>query len=199
MRKNSTQPVPQDNREVVTVLGLILLATLPYLNSLNGNFVYDDLPQIVDNPYIHSFRYLRQIFGGTVWTFQGAQGVTNYYRPLMTFAYLICYKLFGLIPFGFHLLNLTLHLAIVLLLYTLTERLFGNRLISLLTASLFAVHPIHTESVAWIAALPDLELGLFFLLTFLLYLRLDKWGSQSAPPVLAYLPMLGTYFMALLS
>ena len=62
--------------------------------------------------------------------------------------------------------------SIVLLLFKVTERLFGNRLLSLIAAGLFALHPIHTESVAWIAGITDLELSLFFLLTFLLYLRL---------------------------
>jgi hypothetical protein len=191
MRKNPTQPVPQSNRDVISILGLMLLATLPYLNSLGGSFVYDDQQQIVDNPYVHSFRYLGRIFGSTVWTFQGAQGVTNYYRPMMTFAYLVCYKLFGSIPFGFHLLNLTLHVGVVLLIYALTEQLFADRLISLVAASLFAVHPIHTESVTWIAGVTDLELSFFFLLTFLLYLRLEKSGPARAAPAWSYLAMLG--------
>src|SRR5690242_6988928 len=97
------------DRDAVVFLILILLASVPYLNALANNFVYDDRPQILENPYVHSFRYLGKIFGSTVWTFEGAQGVTNYYRPLMTFAYLIGYKLFGPIPFGFHLTNLALH------------------------------------------------------------------------------------------
>jgi tetratricopeptide (TPR) repeat protein len=167
------------NTDAFAVLGLLLLAIVPYLNSLSGAFVYDDRLQIVGNPYVHSFRYLGKIFGSTVWTFEGAQGVTNYFRPMMTFAYLVCYKLFGPIPFGFHLLNLTLHAAVVLLLFAVTERLFGDRLLALIAAGLFALHPIHTESVAWIAALPDLQLSVFFLLTFLFYLRL-------APPDLEY-------------
>ena len=199
MRKDPAQPVPQSNADVISILGLVLLATLPYLNSLTGSFVYDDEQQILDNPYVHRFRYLGRIFGSTVWTFQGAQGVTNYYRPLMSFAYLVCYKLFGPIPFGFHVLNLTLHLGVVLLLYALTEQLFADRLISLVTASLFAVHPIHTESVTWIAGITDLELSFFFLLTFLLYLRLEKSGSPQTVTVWSYLPMLGAYVLALLS
>ena len=124
MRKDPAQPVPQSNADVISILGLVLLATLPYLNSLTGSFVYDDEQQILDNPYAHSFRYLGRIFGSTVWTFEGAQGVTNYYRPMMSFAYLVGYKLFGPIPFGLHLLNLTIHLAVVLLLFALTDQSF---------------------------------------------------------------------------
>jgi Tfp pilus assembly protein PilF len=170
------------NADVGAVLGLLLLAVVPYLNSLSGSFVYDDRLQVVGNPYVHSFRYLAKIFGTTVWTFEGAQGVTNYYRPLMSFAYLICYKLFGPIPFGFHLLNMVLHAAVVLLTFAVTERLFGDRLMSLVAAGLFALHPVHTESVAWIAGVTDLELSVFFLLTFLFYLRLAPSGFASVDP-----------------
>ncbi len=168
----NASPGAKSNTEALAVLGLLLLAVVPYLNSVWGSFVYDDRLQVLENPYAHSFRYLGKIFGTTVWTFEGAQGVSNYYRPLMTFAYLLCYKLFGPIPFGFHLFNLILHAAVVLLLFAVTEQLFGDRLVSLVVAGLFALHPVHTESVAWIAAVTDLELTFFFLLTFYVYLRL---------------------------
>jgi protein O-mannosyl-transferase len=174
----STPPGAPSNADAFTVLGLLLLAVVPYLNSVWGSFVYDDRLQVLENPYVHSFRYLGKIFGTTVWTFEGAQGVSNYYRPLMTFAYLVCYKLFGPIPFGFHLFNLMLHAAVVVLLFAVTEQLFGDRLISLVVAGLFALHPIHTESVAWIAAVTDLELTLFFLLTFFFYLRLARPATE---------------------
>jgi Tfp pilus assembly protein PilF len=178
---------------------LILLAALPYLNALANSFVYDDRQQVLENPYVHSFRYLGKIFGSTVWTFEGAQGVTNYYRPLMTFAYLLSYKIFGRLPFGFHLMNLVLHIAVVLLLFAVTERLFQDRLLSLLASGLFALHPIHTESVAWIAGITDLELSFFFLLTFLLYLRLADTGPPTAPSWLSYILMLLSYGLGLLS
>jgi protein O-mannosyl-transferase len=183
----------------VVFLILILLAFLPYLNALANSFVYDDRQQILENPYVHSFRYIGRIFGSTVWTFEGAQGVTNYYRPLMTFAYLLAYKVFGLLPFGFHLMNLLLHAAVVLLLFAVTERLFHDRLISLITSGLFALHPIHTESVSWIAGITDLELSCFFLLTFLLYLHLADMGAETAPSLLPYVWVVLAYSLALLS
>ena len=199
MRKlRGRQPNPT-NPDTYAVLGLLVLSFVPYLNALGNAFVYDDVPQLLENPYIHSFRYLGKIFGSTVWTFQGAQGITNYYRPLMSFAYAVIYHFSGPIAFPFHLLNIVLHAAIVVLLFFLTERLFGDRLMALAAAGLFAVHPIHTESVAWIAGLPDLELGLFLLLTFLLYLQLDRAGSERTAPWTSYIAMLAMYFLALLS
>jgi len=185
--------------EAFVFLMLILLAALPYLNSLANGFVYDDRPQILDNPYIHSFRYLGRIFGSTVWSFEGAQGISNYYRPLMTLAYLIDYNLFGRLPFGFHLTNVVLHVAIVLLVFVVTERLFRDGLVSFIASGLFALHPIHTESVSWVAAITDLELTCFFLLTFLLYLRLSDAEAENSPPVLDYIFVVVAYILALLS
>src|SRR5579883_1065689 len=128
MARSESNAKLRQNGDPVAVLILILLAALPYVNSLANTFVYDDLPQILNNPYVHSFRYLGRIFGSTVWTFEGAQGTTNYYRPLMSFAYLIAYKIFGPIPFGFHLLNLVFHVAVVLLLFAVRseERRVGK-------------------------------------------------------------------------
>ncbi len=189
MRTNRGAAYAAGHAETWAVLALLLLAFMPYLNALGGGFVYDDREQVLENPYVHSFQYVGDIFGSTVWTFQGAQGVSNYYRPLMTLAYLLCYWLYGPIPFGFHLLNLVLHAAVVLLIFAVTRRLFGDRLVALLAAGLFALHPIHTESVAWIAAITDLELSVFFLLTFLLYLRAGDRpasGLNSAATLLAY-------------
>jgi len=126
------------------------------------------------NPYTQSFRHLRDIFTTTVWSYVGAQGVTNYYRPMMTFGYLVCYRLFGPLAYGFHLANVLLHVAVVCLLFLVTEHLFRRRDLAFAAAALFAIHPAHSESVAWIAAVTDLELTLFYLLTFWFFLRLAE-------------------------
>src|SRR5260370_30615963 len=141
---------PESQREIVTFLVLAVLAFLPYANTVVNSFVYDDYFQIVENPYVHSFRYLRQIFGTTVWSFQGAQGVTNYYRPLMSFGYLLCYQIAGAVPFSFHLTNILLNIVAVLLFFGVARRLSGER-VGLIAAGLFALPPLHTESVAWVA------------------------------------------------
>src|SRR6266446_772140 len=91
----------KEEREALTFLVLFLLACLPYANTLLGSFVYDDHYQVVENPYVHSFRYLPKIFGTTVWSFQGAQGTTNYFRPMMSFGYLLFYQIAGPVPFSF--------------------------------------------------------------------------------------------------
>src|SRR5258708_15385918 len=83
---------------LVTVL--ILCAVLPYANTPLNSFVYDDRFQILQNPYVVSFHYVRKIFTTSVWSFVPAK-VSNYYRPLMTLGYLFCFKIFAFAPWGF--------------------------------------------------------------------------------------------------
>ena len=128
---------------------------------------------MVANPYAHSFRYLRQIFTTSVWSFQGAQGVSNYYRPMMTFGYLLTYQIAGLVPFSFHLVNILLDGIAVWLVFLVLRRFSGER-VALVAAGLFALHPIHTEPVDWIASVTDLELAVFYLGAFLLYQKLPE-------------------------
>jgi Tfp pilus assembly protein PilF len=175
----------------------VACATLPYLNILFNGFVYDDTKQVMQNPYVRSFRYLKEIFTTNVWSFRGVSGVSNYYRPMMTLGYLVCYRLFGLRPYGFHLVSLLLHVLVVCLVFVLAQRLTGDRVCAFAAGALFALHPIHTESVAWIAAVTDLELTFFYLLTFGLFLALARPGGGRSGPMLA--AMGGTFLLALLS
>ena len=155
---------------------LILVSGLPYLNSLWNGFVQDDNRQVLFNPYLRSFSHLREIFATNVWSYVGAQGMTNYYRPLMTLGYLLCYQFLGPLPYGFHLANVVLNSAVVCLVFLLTERMFRNRTLGFVAAVIFALHPIHSESVDWIAAVTDLQLTLFYLLAFWFFLQIPKPG-----------------------
>ncbi len=146
-----------DNTEKLIVIALFLLAVACYANTLMNGFVYDDDQQILLNPYIKSWHYLPQIFTTTVWSFVGAAGATNYYRPMMTFTFLVLWQTFGDLPFGYHLFNIVLNALVVLAVYYAGRELFRDRSIAAIAAFLFAVHPIHTETVCWIAAVPDLE------------------------------------------
>jgi len=155
---------------------LLMLAVLPYVGILGNDFayVYDDKAQILDNPYVHSFGHLRETLTTSVWSYAGAGGVTHYYRPIMTIGFLLCYHLFGPLAYGFHLASLLLHAAIVMMLFLFAQRLFRDRGAAFGAAGLFALHPIHVESIAWISAVTDLELAFFFVLTFWCFLRLGE-------------------------
>ncbi|MFI5056959.1 MAG: tetratricopeptide repeat protein [Candidatus Acidiferrales bacterium] len=143
---------------------LIFISLLCYGNTLLNGFVYDDDQQILQNPYVKSWHYVPQIFGTTVWSFIGQAGATNYYRPLMTLSFLVLWHVFGQLPFGFHLFSILMNALVVFLVFDTGCKLFNDRRIAWISAVIFAVHPIHTEVVAWIAALPDLEATFFLLL-----------------------------------
>jgi tetratricopeptide (TPR) repeat protein len=156
-----------------------LLAIVLYLNTLGNGFVYDDIPQVVQNPWIRGFHNLWAIFTSGAWGFGGQS--TNYYRPLMHIFYTLLYVSFGPNPLWFHVFNVCVHAGVSLLVFFLASGLLhGDRpLLSppVLSASvtaglLFAAHPIHTEAVSWISGLPDLSFTFFCLGSLLLYMRL---------------------------
>ena len=93
------------------------------------------------------------------------------YIPLVFLSFQANYLMGGLDPFGFHLVNLILHAGNALLVMGLLRMLTRNRLISVLTGLIFAVHPLHTEAVVWIAGRKDLLSTFFSLLTIIFYLR----------------------------
>lgn len=183
------------DRELIILL--VLLATLPYLNILGNGFTYDDNTQVLNNPYLQNFHHLGDIFTTTVWSYVGAQGVTNYYRPMMLFGYLLCYQLFGPLAYPFHLVSLLFHALVVLLVFRVAVEMFRDRLAAFVAAGLFALHPVHTESVAWVAAITDVELTFFYLLTFWLFLRVAKPGGGRSS--LGELAMTGGFVLTLMS
>jgi tetratricopeptide (TPR) repeat protein len=137
---------------------------------------------------MHSFHYLKQILTTPVWSFKFANIPTNYYRPLMSLEYFALYQAYGPLPYIYHLASVVLHAVVVVLLFAVTRRVFRSTQIATVTAVLFAVHPIHTESVAWIADVPDLQLAVFLLLAFWFYLDLDdsarhQWRAYAAMSV----------------
>src|SRR5208337_288444 len=174
-----------DRARALLITLLVACATLPYLNILFNGFVYDDDIQVVTNPYVRSFLHVKEIFTTNVWSFKAGSPISNYYRPIMTLGYLLCYKLFGMRAYGFHLVSLLLHILVVCLVFVLTERLTGDRVWAFVAGALFALHPVHTESVAWIAAVTDLELTFFYLLTFGFFLAVARPGGGRSQPTLA--------------
>src|SRR5439155_5770475 len=127
-----------------------LLAGLVYVNALHNPFVYDDAHTVVDNTSIARVTNLRAIV---------LHDVT---RPLVNFSYAIDRAVWGPGPFGFHLTNVVLHMANVVLLFLLARRLAEDRqrrkpatapnpdVVALTAAVLFAVHPMMTEAVGYI-------------------------------------------------
>ncbi len=171
---------PKDNQEFegtlknhfFAVILLSLLSILVYINSLGNQFVHDDNYQIVRNPFLHSDQPWSHLFTTDVWgyTAPGQHGISNYYRPLQMLTYRWTAELAGLDPRAFHSVSVLLHLLATLAAYAVFWGLTRQLIMAFLSSALFAVHPIHTEAVAWISALPELGCAFFFFLSFSLFL-----------------------------
>lgn len=156
------------------VLGAITFAV--FSGSMANGFVYDDNPQIIQNAFILNPHLWKQIFTGSVWSFQG--GKANFFRPLQFACYWILYRLGGPNPATFHLLNLLVYAVSVALVYWLARRLLKNDIVALAGALLWALHPVHVEAVAWISALPDVGFAFFTLLSLCYFVRAEQDGTE---------------------
>lgn len=171
---------------------IILAVTgLAYLDSFRNQFLWDDLHLIVDNPAIKHWSLAPGLFLSELFP----HGVlSRYYRPLQALTYLLDYQIWGLHPVGYHLTNVLLHAGVALLLQRLAVVLLRNTTAGLVTALLFAVHPIHTEAVTYIAGRSD-PLAALFMLAALLWFARDPRPGLSGRRMLS----LGAFLLALLA
>lgn len=183
---------------MLVVLALVL-AAVSYVNTLGFAFVYDDLPQLVNNPRVHTWEHAPRLFVEQVWTQSMLQGTGNYYRPIFELWLLIQYNLFGLHPWAYHLASVLMHMAVVGLAYLLFQRLTGDRLTASMGTVIFAVHPTHIESVAWISGVTDPLCALFVLGSFLAYMRARDAGSSTGDRIAWQVAALALYALAMMS
>jgi protein O-mannosyl-transferase len=151
-----------------------VLAFLAYIPAIGYQFVYDDKPQIIENPAIHNWTYLPKYFTSHAWSelYPNVQG--NYYRPLFLLWFRLNHALFGLDPKGWHLTSILCHVAAVFLVFVLILRLAASRSIAFTAATLFALHPIHIESVAWVSGVTDPLMTILTIGSFLAFLRFGE-------------------------
>ncbi|MBU0710203.1 MAG: tetratricopeptide repeat protein [Candidatus Omnitrophica bacterium] len=148
--------------------GFILILVLAavsfgiYANSLNGDFLVDDTPVIVDNERIHDLKvYFSKHFGLRV-------------NILNELAWVFIWHLAGPNPFYYHLFNVLVHLFCVIALFILCNLLFKNSTLSFLASLIFAVHPIHTEAISWISGGHYAFSSLFYIAAIIFYIRAEK-------------------------
>jgi tetratricopeptide (TPR) repeat protein len=190
---------------------IFIVVFLIYLPTLFHSFVYDDMEQVLSNPWIRDFSHLGDIFFSPTWAFMKEAVGSNYYRPLMHLVFLFEYKLFGLSSVGFHLYNALVHAlnsALVFLTISAFLRPAGvdsvdsrevrastALFLPLMGALVFALHPINSEVVNWVSAMPELTYTLFLLLALYLYIKIDNGEATISNRVFSLI----FFFLALLS
>ena len=134
---------------------------------------YDDAQYVTENPHVRN-----GLTGAAIkWAFQS--GYAANWHPLTWLSHLLDIEFFGLNAGGHHFTNLLLHVAGTVLLFLVLRQYTGALWRSALVAALFAWHPLHVESVAWVAERKDVLSGLFWMLTLLAY---GKYAQQSECP-----------------
>lgn len=152
---------PARNRSILFAVALVLITIVAYIPAMRGGFVWDDDQHVIQDARLGGVKGLLQI-----WTEPGA--IPQYY-PLVHTSFWIEHWLWGLHPFGYHLVNILLHALIALLLVSVLRRL--NVRGAWVAGAIFALHPVAVESVAWITERKNLLSAVFYLLAILAYLR----------------------------
>jgi tetratricopeptide (TPR) repeat protein len=172
---------------VYIVLAVVTLAVFWQVNQYD--FInFDDYFYVTENSHIQSGITL----DGIRWAFS-----TKYFElwhPLLWLSFMFDYQLHGLNAGGYHVTNLILHILSTLLLFWLFCRMTGALWKSAFVAALFALHPLHVESVAWIAERKDVLSAFFWMLTLCFYVYYTE-----KPVIKRYLIVVFSFVLALMS
>lgn len=165
-------------RHAIACLALAALTLGAFSNALRAGFVsFDDWMLIEENARIRSLS-----LGSLAEMFASKEPQSHAWLPLRELSYALDYRLWGLLPTGYHLTNVLLHAANAMLAYAVLVWLFGSAEcgvrsaggLAWLGAAIFAVHPAQVESVAWASGRRDVLYAFFFLLAFLAFVAHER-------------------------
>ncbi|MFH1190279.1 MAG: tetratricopeptide repeat protein [Candidatus Omnitrophota bacterium] len=159
---------PSGRIRTVALLAALIVTIIAFLPSLGNGFLkWDDASYVLGNPDIRGFS------PGKIAKIFTSFSVSNY-QPLTMVTYAVDYRLFGLNPAAYHSTNLILHLANCGLVFWLVLMLGGRTLSAFFACLVFGIHPLHVESVAWIAERKDVLYCFFFLAALVAYVSYLK-------------------------
>jgi Flp pilus assembly protein TadD len=178
------------NKQKLIIYIILTVATLAVFWQVNQfDFVnIDDPVYVTKNNHIQSGITLERLH----WAYTTTHA--EFWHPLTWMSLMLDYQLYGLKAGGYHLTNLILHILSTLLLFWLFNRMTGEIWKSAFVAAFFALHPLHVESVAWIAERKDVLSAFFWMLTLCLYVYYTE-----KPAVKKYLLVLFSFICALMS
>ena len=174
----------------IIVCGLVAITLIVFGQTIRHDFVnYDDDTYVYQNPQVLHGVTIR----GCSWAFTHSHSAN--WHPLTWISHMLDCQVWGLQPGGHHLTSVLLHAVAAVLLFIVLRRMTGALWRSAFVAALFAVHPLHVESVAWIAERKDVLSGVFFVLTLVAYVyyvgKPGSWGR--------YLLLVGLFALGLMS
>ncbi len=180
-RSTGIRRAPTDTRYAWGVCGFLLLATgIIYCQTLRHGFLnYDDNGYVFANPYVTS-----GLTGESAW-WALTDGPYGEWYPLTMLSHMLDCELYGLNAGGHHLTNVLLHAATSIALFLILWRMTDDIWPSAFVAAVFAVHPQHVESVAWVAERRDVLSGLFFVLALGAWLGYVRRGRPLGGYLLA--------------
>lgn len=160
---------------------ILLLTLLAYIPALSAGFVnWDDPDYVINNLLIRNLSGLNELL---------TTPIQGNHHPLTMLSLAFNYMISGDQAWSYHLLNLALHMVNAFLVYRFAWLLSrGNSFIAFTVSLLFAVHPMHVESVAWVSERKDVLFTLFFLLGHIRYVKnLDKGKERFSLSILIFL------------
>ncbi len=180
---------PQRRSFRFVCLGLLLITAGLYGRMLQHDFItFDDPDYVTQNAQVQNGLSWR----GVVWAF--TTGHESNWHPLTWLSHQLDCQLFGVNPAGHHFTSLLLHLANTAFLFAALRRMTGHLWRSAIVAALFAWHPLHIESVAWVAERKDVLCGFFWMLGLWLYA-----GYARHPNWRSYIAVLGCFAAGLMA
>lgn len=177
-----------ENLNFILCIALVAITLAVYIQVVNHRFVnLDDGAYVTENNYVKSGITANSI----VWAFIS---VDANWHPVTWLSHMADVQLFGLNPMGHHLTSVVIHSVSTVLLFLLLFRLTGSRWQSIFVAALFALHPLHVESVAWVSERKDMLSALFWFLTLIFYC---EYVAKRKPAL--YLLALVSFVLGLMS
>ena len=183
-------PVAGRTRSTVLIcLALILFAVAVYLQVGNHQFLnFDDDVYVTANPHVASGITAKNI----LWAFTSVDAAN--WHPVTWLSHMADVQFYGMNPRSHHLTSVAIHAISTAILFLLLFRITGARWQSSIVAALFALHPLHVESVAWVAERKDVLSAFFWFLTLLLY---AEYATKRKPAL--YLFTLASFVLGLMS
>ncbi|HAX61673.1 MAG TPA: hypothetical protein DCX95_03820 [Elusimicrobia bacterium] len=158
------------NKDKIGIIIVAILSTMVYLNTFKNSFQWDDERRIVKNVHIRFLKNIPKFFNpGYFNLYEEARG--ERYRPVRTVTFAMDYALWKNNPLGYHITNTLFHAICSIIVWYFVFLITKNGLAATLSSLLFAVHPVHTESITYIKNRSDVLCSIFYLISYIFFVK----------------------------